>query len=49
MRPSYTPADTGAGRPISSDEVDGDLAQQSEVAGGHAVAHATVVLAEDDV
>src|SRR3712207_867520 len=34
---------------VSGDEVEGDLAQEGEVAGGGAVAHATVVLAEGDV
>src|SRR3954451_23901588 len=42
-------ASTGSATAISGDEVEGDFAQEGEVAGGGAVAHATVVLAEGDV
>src|SRR5512144_240879 len=34
---------------VSGDEIEGDLAQEGQVAGSGAVAHATVILAEDDV
>src|SRR3954447_23657198 len=39
----------GSATAISGDEVEGDFAQEGEVAGGGTVAHATVVLAEGDV
>src|SRR5215217_8466472 len=42
-------ASAGSAAAVSSDEVEGDLAQEGEVAGSGAVAHATVVLAEGDV
>src|SRR5215212_6180412 len=46
----FTPtASAGSAAAVSSDEVEGDLAQEGEVAGSGAVAHATVVLAEGDV
>src|ERR671939_667624 len=42
-------ASAGPAAAILGDEVEGDLAQQGEVAGGGAVAHPAVVLAEGDV
>src|ERR671939_1869498 len=42
-------ASAGPAAAILGDEVGGDLAQQGEVAGGGAVAHPAVVLAEGDV
>src|SRR5215211_8239878 len=42
-------ASAGSAAAVAGDEVEGDLAQEGEVAGGGAVAHATVVLAEGDV
>jgi hypothetical protein len=42
-------ASAGSVTAVSADEVEGDLAQQGEVAGGGAVAHAAVILAEGDV
>src|SRR3712207_6449730 len=49
-RRHFTPAAaSGSAAAVSGDEVEGDLAQEGEVAGGGAVAHAAVVLAEGDV
>jgi hypothetical protein len=42
-------ASAGSATAISGDEVAGDFAQEGEVAGGGAVAHPAVVLAEGDV
>src|SRR5689334_6181514 len=42
-------ASAGLATAISGDEVEGDFAQEGEVAGGGTIAHATVVLAEGDV
>src|SRR3954466_1898047 len=42
-------ASAGSAAAVSGDEVEGDFAQEGEVAGGGTVAHATVVLAEGDV
>jgi hypothetical protein len=42
-------ASSGSAAAVSGDEVEGDLAQQGEVAGGGAVAHPAVILAEGDV
>src|SRR3954469_11559403 len=42
-------ASAGSATAISGDEVEGDLAQEGEVAGGGAVAHAAVILTESDV
>src|SRR5215213_10932297 len=42
-------ASAGLARAVSGDEVEGDLAQEGEVAGGGAVAHAAVILTESDV
>src|SRR3712207_9336963 len=39
-------ASAGWAAAVSGDEVEGDLAREGEVAGGGAVAHATVVLTE---
>src|SRR5215208_1384163 len=41
--------EAGLGAPVSGDQVESDLAKQSEVARSRAVAHAAVVLAEGDV
>src|SRR4051812_10742000 len=46
----FTPtASAGSAAAVSGDKVEGDLAQEGEVAGSGAVAHAAVVLAEGDV
>src|SRR3954462_8876845 len=42
-------ASAGSTAAVPGDGVEGDLAQKGEVAGGRAVAHAAVVLAEGDV
>src|SRR4051812_11909664 len=42
-------ASAGWAAVVSGDEVEGDLAQEGEVAGGGAIAHATVVLTEGDI
>jgi hypothetical protein len=42
-------ASAGSATAISGDEVEGDFAQEGEVAGGGAVAHAAVILADGDV
>src|SRR5919202_2729784 len=42
-------ASAGLATAISGDEVEGDFTQEGEVAGGGAIAHVTVVLAEGDV
>src|SRR3712207_2025102 len=42
-------ASAGSARAVSADEVEGDLAQKGEVAGGGAVAHPAVILTEADV
>src|SRR3954451_11306608 len=42
-------ASAGLATAISGDEVEGDFAQEGEVAGGGTIAHATVVLADGDV
>src|SRR3954468_15933796 len=42
-------ASAGSVTAVSGDEVEGDLAQEGEVAGGGAVAHPAVVLTEGDV
>jgi hypothetical protein len=42
-------ASAGSVTAVSADEVEGDLAQQGEVAGGGAVAHPAVILTEGDV
>src|SRR5919202_4283730 len=42
-------ASAGSTRAVSVDEVEGDLAQEGEVAGGGAVAHPAVILTEGDV
>src|SRR5919202_2107446 len=46
----FTPtASAGSAMAVSGDEVEGDLAQEGEVAGGGAVAHPAVILTEGDV
>jgi hypothetical protein len=42
-------ASAGSATTVSGDKVEGDLAQEGEVASGGAAAHATVVLTEGDV
>src|SRR3954452_19591261 len=42
-------ASAGSAAAVSGDKVEGDFAQEGEVAGDGTVAHATVVLAEGDV
>src|SRR5690242_21630340 len=42
-------ASAGLAMAVSGDEVESDLAQEGEVAGGGAVAHPAVILAEGDV
>src|SRR5919202_4556656 len=42
-------ASAGLATAISGDEVEGDFAQEGEVAGGGAVAHPAVILTEGDV
>src|SRR3954454_8924162 len=42
-------AEAGLGAPVSGDQVESDLAKESEVARSRPVAHAAVILAEGDV
>src|SRR5688500_10219276 len=42
-------AEAGLAAAVAGDQVEGDLAQEGEVAGGGAVAHPAVILAEGDV
>src|SRR4051812_39073794 len=42
-------ASAGSVTAVSADEVEGDFAQEGEVAGGGAVAHPAVILTEGDV
>src|SRR3954468_22038165 len=42
-------AEAGLGGPVSGDQVESDLAQESEVARSRPVAHAAVIFAEGDV
>jgi hypothetical protein len=42
-------ASAGSAMAVSADEVEGDLAQEGEVAGGGALAHPAVILTEGDV
>src|SRR3712207_551740 len=42
-------AEAGPTASATGDEIEGDLAQEGKVAGGGAIAHTTVVLAEGDV
>src|SRR3954462_9490125 len=42
-------AEAGLAAVVSGDEIESDLAQESEVAGGGAVAHPAVILMEGDV
>src|SRR3954468_2871883 len=42
-------AEAGLGAPVSSDQVEGDLTKEREVARSRPVAHAAVILAEGDV
>src|SRR3954463_3326057 len=41
--------EAGLGAPVSGDQVEGDLAKESEVARSRLVAHAAVIFAEGDV